>query len=61
MHVNLKTALQVTSSSQVTTDQEPKATNFVVKEEKRCMHAMRHGSIRERCKKAEDNTEPKEG
>lgn len=61
MHRNLKTVLRTTGSSQVTTGQEAKATNFVVKEEKRFKHGTRHRRVRvrERCRKAEDSAEPK--
>lgn len=63
MHIYLKTVLQTTSSSRVITELEAKATNFVVKEKKRCMHGVRHRRrrVRERCRKAEENTQPREG
>lgn len=61
MRINLKAVLQNTNSSHVSTDQKAKATHFVVKEEKRCIHGMRHRRVRERWKKAENNTTPKEG
>lgn len=72
IHINLKTVLQTTNSSQLTTDQEAKVTNAVWreeakvanavwKEEERCIHCMRHKRTRVGMQENKGNTEPKGG